>query len=200
MKKFVLFLMCAAAFTFAQTEEETEYQDEETTQVEQVEEADEVAPSAVKQDAEEVDYYAVDSLKIYNDLVEKFERRGQKIRRPATPLIVAGSIALGVGLVTAIAGEVMIAASCDTYDDYCDADAAGGVGLYVLGELAATAGALSLVTGVTLKIVGGTQLKRANMYRKKAEDFERRNSAYLRVVPTVDPINGRVGTVALLNF
>ncbi len=200
MKKFVLFLMCAAAFTFAQTEEETEYQDEETTQVEQAEEADEVAPSAVKQDAEEVDYYAVDSLKIYNDLVEKFERRGQKIRRPATPLIVAGSIALGVGLVTAIAGEVMVAASCDSYDDYCDDDAAGGVAVYVLGDLLATAGALSLVTGVTLKIVGGTQLKRAKMYRKKAEDFERRNSAYLRVVPNVDPINGRVGTVALLNF
>ncbi len=94
----------------------------------------------------------------------------------------------------------MVAASCDSYDDYCDDDAAGGVAVYVLGDLLATAGALSLVTGVTLKIVGGTQLKRAKMYRKKAEDFERRNSAYLRVVPTVDPINGRVGTVALLNF
>lgn len=205
MKKFLMFLMCAAAFTFAQTEEETEYQEEESTQVEQ---AEETAPAEeaveenpyVAQSEEGVDYYAVDSLKIYNDLVEKFERRGQKIRRPATPLIVAGSIALGVGLVTAIAGEVMVAASCDSYDDYCDDDAAGGVAVYVLGDLLATAGALSLVTGVTLKIVGGTQLKRAKMYRKKAEDFERRNSAYLRVVPTVDPINGRVGTVALLNF
>lgn len=31
MKKFVLFLMCAAAFTFAQTEEDADYQAEEST-------------------------------------------------------------------------------------------------------------------------------------------------------------------------
>lgn len=196
MKKFVLFLMCAAAFTFAQTEEETEYQDEETTQVEQAEEADEVAPSAVKQDAEEVDYYAVDSLKIYNDLVEKFERRGQKIRRPGNPLIIAGSIALGVGLVMEIAGATDM--YCDSYGENCVGD---GTTLYALGYLTAVAGGLSLATGITLKIVGGTQLKRARMYRKKAEDYAaRKDAAFLHVVPTIDPINGRVGTLALLDF
>lgn len=198
MKKFVLFLMCAAAFTFAQTDEEVEPQEEESTQVEETEEAEEVVPSAVGQ-SETVDYYAVDSLKIYNDLADKFDRRGQKLRRPATPLIVAGSIALGVGLITAIVGEVMIASSCDSYDDNCDDSAVGGAGLFIFGDLLATAGGLSLATGITLKIVGGTQLRRANMYHKKAEDFERR-SAYLRVVPTVDPVNGRVGTLAMINF
>ncbi|MCQ2091857.1 MAG: hypothetical protein MJY85_04185 [Fibrobacter sp.] len=196
MKKFVLFLMCAAAFTFAQTEEETEYQDEETTQVEQAEEADEVAPSAVKQDAEEVDYYAVDSLKIYNDLVEKFERRGNKIRRPGNPLIIAGSIALGVGIVMEIAGATDM--YCDSYGENCVGD---GTTLYALGYLTAVAGGLSLATGITLKIVGGTQLKRARMYRKKAEDYAaRKDAAFLHVVPTIDPINGRVGTLALLDF
>lgn len=203
MKKFVLFLMCAAAFTFAQNDEEG-YQEEESTQVEQTEEAapaeeaaEENAYAAQSEDG--VDYYAVDSVQIYNDLVEKFEKRGNKLRRPATPLIIAGSIGLGVGLVTMLVGEAMVASSCNSYDDYCDEDAAGGVGLYVLGDIVFIAGAASLTTGIVLKIVGGTQLNRAKMYRRKAEDYERR-SAYLRVVPTIDPINGRVGTLAMVNF
>lgn len=202
MKKFVLFLMCAAAFTFAQNDEEG-YQEEESTQVEQTEEAA-PAEEAAEENAyaaqdEGVDYYAVDSVKIYNDLVEKFEKRGNKLRRPATPLIIAGSIGLGVGLVTMLVGEATVASSCNSYDDYCDEDAAGGVGLYILGDIVFIAGAASLTTGIVLKIVGGTQLNRAKMYRRKAEDYERR-SAYLRVVPTIDPINGRVGTLAMVNF
>lgn len=192
MKKFLMFLMCAAAFTFAQTEEETEYQEEESTQVEQAEEAGET--SSVAQ-SEAVDYYAVDSLQVYNDLVEKFERRGNKIRRPGNPLIIAGSIALGVGLVMEIAGAVDM--TCDEAG-YCDGD---GFALYTVGYLTAVAGGLSLATGITLKIVGGTQLKRARMYRKKAEDYAaRKDAAFLHVVPTIDPINGRVGTLALLDF
>lgn len=210
MKKFVLFLMCAAAFTFAQNDEEG-YQEEESTQVEQTEEAAPAEEAAEEnayaaQSGDGVDYYAVDSVQIYNDLVEKFEKRGNKLRRPATPLIIAGSIGLGVGLVTMLVGEAMVASSCNSYDDYCDEDAAGGVGLYILGDIVFIlgdivfiAGAASLTTGIVLKIVGGTQLNRAKMYRRKAEDYERR-SAYLRVVPTIDPINGRVGTLALLDF
>lgn len=208
MKKMFVSLMCAVAFCFAQTENENVDQVEEIQSAEQVESTENAVEETSVETASDAlvvprqyDYNTVDSLQIYNDLVEKFERRGNKIRKPATPLIVAGSIALGVGLVTAVVGEVVVASSCDTYDDYCDADAADGVVLYVVGDLLATAGALSLATGITLKIVGGTQLKRARMYRKKAEEFERRqNAAFLRVVPTVDPINGRVGTLAMLNF
>ncbi|MCF0222100.1 MAG: hypothetical protein HUK19_07385 [Fibrobacter sp.] len=209
MKRLVLCLMCAAAFGFAQTDEAVEYQ-EESAQVEQPEavddavgqtelsEAEEIAPTAVQQGAEAIDYYAVDSLKLYNDLAEKFERRGTKLRRPGNPLIIAGSIALGVGLVTAIAGAAENASSCDEY--YDEDGCTDGLGLYVLGELLATAGGVSLTTGIVLKIVGGTQLNRAKMYRRKANDYERRNSAFLRVVPSVDPVNGRVGTTALLSF
>ncbi|MCQ2123887.1 MAG: hypothetical protein MJZ25_06840 [Fibrobacter sp.] len=196
MKKFLMFLMCAAAFTFAQTEEETEYQEEESTQVEQAEEAGEAEETSSVAQSEAVDYYAVDSLQVYNDLVEKFERRGNKIRRPGNPLIIAGSIALGVGLVMEIAGATDM--YCDSYGENCVGD---GTTLYALGYLTAVAGGLSLATGITLKIVGGTQLKRARMYRKKAEDYAaRKDAAFLHVVPTIDPINGRFGTLALLDF
>lgn len=205
MKKFVLFLMCAAAFTFAQTEEDADYQAEESTQVEQAEEAAPAEEAAEEnayaaQSEEGVDYYAVDSVQIYNDLVEKFEKRGNKIRRPGNPLIIAGSIALGVGIVMEVAGAASMTTECDYYGNN-RTTSGDGAGLYVAGYLLAFTGATALTTGVVLKIVGNTQLNRAKMYRKKSEDYAaRKDAAFLHVVPTIDPINGRVGTLALLDF
>lgn len=141
----------------------------------------------------------MDSVQIYNDLVEKFEKRGNKLRRPGNPLIIAGSIAIGVGIVMEIAGSASMTTECDYYNN-CTTSG-DGAGLYVAGYLLTLSGAAALTTGITLKIVGNTQLNRAKMYRKKSEDYAaRKDAAFLHVVPTIDPINGRVGTLALLDF
>ena len=144
--------------------------------------------------------YDFDSTAYYQSLIDKYTTSGTKLRKAGNGMMIGGGIGAVVGLAMFIAG--MSDAEC-TENEYgtgetCTTDN----GLAVVGYLALLGGAGVFSTGLVIKIVGGSKLRKANRYNDMLSRYQMKQqySMRLRLNPLVDPAKQNVGAKLALDF
>ncbi|WP_173379978.1 hypothetical protein [Fibrobacter succinogenes] len=140
-----------------------------------------------------------DSITYYQSLVDKYTRSGRKMRGAGSGLMIGGGILAGVGLAMMVSGFAGIVEQCAD-ESVCEDDEDAVV--YVLGAYGLGIGATAFTTGIALKIVGGTKLRRAQRYEDRLNSYKQRQQYTLkmRVVPVLDPINNVYGGQLAFSF
>ena len=111
-------------------------------------------------------------------------------------MMIGGGIGAGVGLLfIASAGGT----DCDRYDNECKDNVQG---LSDAGALLLLGGGAVLGTGIVIKIVGSSKLRKANRYTDmlSKHQMRRQYSVKLRFDPLIDPINKMAGVNLAMEF
>lgn len=143
---------------------------------------------------------AADSAAYYRNIAEKMEKNATWFKDAGTPMVVAGGVAASIGVLMMISGITEVSTvKCVEKNGKCEFE--GSLwGVHLIGDLMVIAGAASIATGLSFKILSGYQMDRAKYYRNKAEKFEKNSNVYISLVPRIDLINGRLGSVAMISF
>lgn len=143
---------------------------------------------------------ALDSARYYDDRADKLEAKSAWLRNLGTPFVFAGGVVAGAGVLMLVSGLAENSSvECEKSDGQCKIKGSL-MGPRLAGDLMVLVGALGAATGITLKITGEYQLKEANHLRTKAQKFKDNSNVYISLVPQVDVVNRRFGSVALLSF
>ena len=140
--------------------------------------------------------FGPDSTMYYQSLIDKYTISGNKTRRAGKIMMITGGIGAGVGLLLlASAGGT----DCDRYDNECKdgiEETSDAGALLLLG------GGAVFTTGLILKIVGGSKLRKARRYEDSLQKYKMRQqySLKLRFDPLIDPINKRAGANLAMEF
>lgn len=145
--------------------------------------------------------FAFDSTVYYQSLIDKYTKSALDFRKTGKGLMLGGGIGAAAGLVMFIVGI----AGTETCDDDYDSDCGGNdeATLMLLGGyLAMIGGGCVFATGITLKIIGNTKLRRANRYNDILARYQMRRqySMKLKLQPQIDPSNSNIGGRLALDF
>src|SRR5574344_1329007 len=138
----------------------------------------------------------MDSVQIYQNLIDQQSAKGQSFRHTGTALFWSGS------------GFLVIANSdaCNDDDDYYDDDDDDeSCSAQWAGIIGAELGTAGLITGIIFKNIGNKKLSNAERYRYKLKVYQWRkeqqgNQFSLRLSPTVNPVQGSAGAKLSLSF
>jgi hypothetical protein len=139
-----------------------------------------------------------DSTAYYQALIEKYMQSGTSLRSTGKAMMIGG----GIGAFLGIAFLVVADNECeeDRYgDEVCDNDAEN---LSDAGAILFLGGAAVFGTGIALKIVGSSKLRKAIRYNDKLmkHQMRRQFTMNLRVNPLVNPVKQSVGGNLALEF
>jgi hypothetical protein len=140
--------------------------------------------------------FSPDSTMYYQSLIDKYTISGNKTRRAGKIMMITGGIAAGVGvLFIASAGGT----DCDRYDNECKDNVQA---MDDAGALLLLGGGAVFTTGIILKIVGGSKLRKARRYEDSLQKYKMRQqySLKLRFDPLIDPINKKAGANLAMEF
>ena len=140
--------------------------------------------------------FGPDSTMYYQTLIDKYTRSGNKTRKIGKGMMLGGGIGAGVGLLLLTSAS---ATKCDRYDNECKDDMEG---MSDAGALLLLGGGAVLGTGIVIKIVGGSKLRKANRYTDMLtkHQMRRQYSMKLRFDPLINPIKKSVGGNLAMEF
>lgn len=140
----------------------------------------------------------VDSAAYYQDLVNRYTLSGEKKRSAGNGMMIGGGIGVLLGVLLMVDSDNE-RHHCRGSDYSCDDDEFVE---FLTGYGLALAGGVVLGVGVTLKIVGGTKLRRARRYQESLNRYNARRiqSLNFRVEPSINPYSGSYGSRLSLNF
>ena len=140
--------------------------------------------------------FGPDSTMYYQSLIDRYTISGNKTRRAGKIMMITGGIAAGVGvLFISLASE----SECGNYDEECEEEVDNLDGA---GALLLLGGGAVFTTGLILKIVGGSKLRKARRYEDSLQKYKMRQqySLKLRFDPLIDPINKKAGANLAMEF
>lgn len=139
-----------------------------------------------------------DSTAYYQALIDRYMQSGVRLRSTGNGMMVGGGIAFFLGITFMVIADD----NCEenSYgEQVCDDDddALGSTGVILFFGGAAVFG-----TGIALKIVGGSKLRKAIRYNDKLmkHQMRRQFTMNLRVNPLVNPVKQSVGGNLALEF
>ena len=140
--------------------------------------------------------FGPDSTMYYQSLIDKYTISGNKTRRAGKIMMITGGIAAGVGVLFISAASET---KCGNYDEECEE---GVDNLNGAGALLLLGGGAVFTTGLILKIVGGSKLRKARRYEDSLQKYKMRQqySLKLRFDPLIDPINKKAGANLAMEF
>ncbi|MBQ3714686.1 MAG: hypothetical protein II892_03760 [Fibrobacter sp.] len=142
--------------------------------------------------------FDIDSTSFYQSQIERYTHSGNKLNRAGIGMMIGGGIGTAVGLGMFIVG--MDDANCEeTYANNYECD---GNALNVGGYILMTAGVAVFTTGLVLKIVGGSKIRRANRYQESLTNYQMRRqySLKMRLDPTINLVKNKVGARLAMEF
>jgi hypothetical protein len=142
--------------------------------------------------------FGIDSTEYYQSLIDRYTTSGGKLNRAGIGMIIGGSIASGLGLTMLFMGLADDNCEETTTNNYeCEGNA-----LDVGGSIILTAGVGILTTGIILKIVGGSKIRRANRYNDILANYQSRRqySMRLHLDPIINPLRNKAGAKLALDF
>ncbi|MBP5246963.1 MAG: hypothetical protein J6Z31_03825 [Fibrobacter sp.] len=126
------------------------------------------------------EYFAVDSVPIYDNKIEQSESSHESLSRLGTIFLIGGAIALGGGVIMLTSSDL-------------DIQVYGVVSLVVSPYL--------ITPGIILKAIGSKKGRNADRFRKSREDYILKKQQYLlSVTPTFNLENQSTGARFSLNF
>lgn len=136
-----------------------------------------------------------DSVAYYQNLIESYTQSGNSKRTAGKAMMLGGGIAAAVSGVMMIWG--LVAMDCN--EDRCNDDAAIS---YIAGYLIFLGGATVFTTGLVVKIVGGSKLRKADRYRNTLMQYtyRRQHAMQLEIEPIINARKGAYGSRLSLNF
>lgn len=165
------------------------------------------APYPVAQPQYPLQYYQQvfydDSVAYYQNKIEIYTQSGNSKRRAGNAMMIGGGIAAAIG------GIMMIGALDDTddddcrYNDYrCNEDHEGKENIAIAGYLILLGGAAVFTTGIVVKIVGGSKLRKAERFRNSLVqyNYRRQHALQLQIEPLINARKGSYGSRLSLNF
>ena len=159
------------------------------------------APAPVEQSSAPVasaSVNGVDSAAYYQDLINRYTLSGEKKRSAGNGMMIGGGIGVLLGVLLMVDSDNE-RHHCRGSDYSCDDDEFVE---FLTGYGLALAGGVVLGVGVTLKIVGGTKLRRARRYQESLNRYNARRiqSLNFRVEPSINPYSGSYGSKLSLSF
>jgi hypothetical protein len=142
--------------------------------------------------------FGIDSTEYYQSLIDRYTTSGNKLNGAGIGMMIGGGIGTVVGLAMFVAG--MSEDNCEetTANNYeCEGNALDVGGSIILG-----AGIGVLTTGIILKIVGGSKIRRANRYNDILANYQSRRqySMRLRLDPVINLLQNKAGAKLALEF
>jgi hypothetical protein len=140
----------------------------------------------------------VDSAAYYQDLINRYTLSGEKKRSVGNGMMIGGSVGVLLGVLLMVHAEESTD-HCGNNDYGCNDEEFLE---FFTGYGAAIAGVVVFGVGVTLKIVGGTKLRRAARYRESLNRYNARRleTLKLQVEPIINARKGAFGSRLSLNF
>ena len=140
----------------------------------------------------------VDSAAYYQDLINRYTLSGEKKRSVGNGMMIGGSVGVLLGVLLMVHAEESTD-HCGNNDYGCNDEEFLE---FFTGYGAAIAGVVVFGVGVTLKIVGGTKLRRAARYRESLNRYNARKlqTLKLQVEPIINARKGAFGSRLSLNF
>lgn len=156
------------------------------------------APAPVAESTPVSSINDVDSAAYYQDLINRYTLSGEKKRSVGNGMMIGGSVGVLLGVLLMVHAEESTD-HCGNNDYGCNDEEFLE---FFTGYGAAIAGVVVFGVGVTLKIVGGTKLRRAARYRESLNRYNARRleTLKLQVEPIVNARKGAFGSRLSLNF
>ena len=156
------------------------------------------APAPVAESTPVSSINGVDSAAYYQDLINRYTLSGEKKRSVGNGMMIGGSVGVLLGVLLMVHAEESTD-HCGNNDYGCNDEEFLE---FFTGYGAAIAGVVVFGVGVTLKIVGGTKLRRAARYRESLNRYNARRleTLKLQVEPIVNARKGAFGSRLSLNF
>lgn len=157
------------------------------------------APYPVAQPQYPLQYYQQvfydDSVAYYQNMIEIYTQSGNSKRRAGNAMMIGGGIGAGIGGLMMLGGL----ANMECSEDHCDDD---GTISYIAGYLILLGGAAVFTTGVVVKIVGGSKLRKAERFRNSLVqyNYRRQHALQLQIEPLINARKGAYGSRLSLNF
>ena len=143
-----------------------------------------------------------DSVAYYQNLIERYSRSGNSMRRGGNAMMIGGGITFGVGILMMVTAAADASNDC-YYNDYsCQEDRDDAENVAVAGYLIAIGGGAVFTTGLVLKIVGGSKLRKAERFRNSLVqyNYRRQHALQLQIEPLINARKGAYGSRLSLNF
>ena len=143
-----------------------------------------------------------DSVAYYQNLIERYSRSGNSMRRGGNAMMIGGGITFGVGILMMVTAAADASNDC-YYNDYsCQEDRDDAENVAVAGYLIAIGGGAVFTTGLVLKIVGGSKLRKAERFRNflVQYNYRRQHALQLQIEPLINARKGSYGSRLSLNF
>lgn len=136
-----------------------------------------------------------DSVAYYQNMIEIYTQSGNSKRRTGKVMMMGGGIAAGIGGLMMLGGLM----DMECTEDHCDDD---GAITYLAGYLILLGGAAVFTTGVVVKIVGGSKLRKAERFRNSLVqyNYRRQHALQLQIEPLINARKGAYGSRLSLNF
>ena len=136
-----------------------------------------------------------DSVAYYQNMIEIYTQSGNSKRRTGKVMMMGGGIAAGIGGLMMLGGL----ANMECSEDHCDDD---GAISYIAGYLILLGGAAVFTTGIVVKIVGGSKLRKAERFRNSLVqyNYRRQHTLQLQIEPLINARKGAYGSRLSLNF
>ncbi|MDY6264903.1 MAG: hypothetical protein SPM09_10885 [Fibrobacter sp.] len=136
-----------------------------------------------------------DSVAYYQNMIEIYTQNGNSKRRTGKVMMMGGGIAAGIGGLMMLGGLM----DMECTEDHCDDD---GAISYIAGYLILLGGAAVFTTGVVVKIVGGSKLRKAERFRNSLVqyNYRRQHALQLQIEPLINARKGSYGSRLSLNF
>ena len=136
-----------------------------------------------------------DSVAYDQNMIELYTQNGNSKRRTGKVMMMGGGIAAGIGGLMMLGGLM----DMECTEDHCDDD---GAITYLAGYLILLGGAAVFTTGVVVKIVGGSKLRKAERFRNSLVqyNYRRQHALQLQIEPLINARKGSYGSRLSLNF
>lgn len=136
-----------------------------------------------------------DSTAYYQNMIETYTESGNSKRRTGKVMMMGGGIAAGIGGLMMLGGLM----DMECTEDHCDDD---GAITYLAGYLILLGGAAVFTTGIVVKIVGGSKLRKAERFRNSLVqyNYRRQHALQLQIEPLINARKGTYGSRLSLNF
>ena len=156
------------------------------------------APAPVAESTPVSSINGVDSAAYYQDLINRYTLSGEKKRSAGNGMMIGGGVGVLLGVFLMVHAEESTG-HCGNNDYGCNDEEFLE---FFTGYGAAIAGVVVFGVGVTLKIVGGTKLRRAARYRESLNRYNARRleTLKLQVEPIINARKGAFGSRLSLNF
>ena len=156
------------------------------------------APAPVAESTPVSSINGVDSAAYYQDLINRYTLSGEKKRSAGNGMMIGGGVGVLLGVFLMVHAEESTD-HCGNNDYGCNDEEFLE---FFTGYGAAIAGVVVFGVGVTLKIVGGTKLRRAARYRESLNRYNARRleTLKLQVEPIINARKGAFGSRLSLNF